>query len=423
MEQILSSPSLPLLRVSGASMGAFLPESVQHPDALEVRDAPTWELLRGPLVELLPDIAPLVSGSNRAIEFTFSDQVHSLVYFHAEEHTSARGLLEDLNDEKHPPLVGLPQAGVGRSTFCEAIHTRGLPQMLEVFERLGRKAAKVIGIKHEALGELRAIDGSLIDATLSMEWADYTTKTHKAKVHLCFDLNRGIPRKLYLTDGKGAERPFVSPLLEPGETGVEDRGYQDHERFDIWQEEGKFFACRIRENTQKLIVQELPIPPNSNIFFHAEVYLGDPQHRTRYTVRLIGLRLGRTILWIATNRTDLTALQIALIYRLRWEIETFFAWWKRHLNVYHLIARSPHGLMMQLLAGLITYLLLTIYFYRRYDERPSLSKLRQLQRDLRYERGTHSPTTYLHHNQIILLILTMDRQGRWKPQSISTAIF
>ena len=423
MEQILSSPSLPLLSVSGASIEALLPEKVQHPDDIEVREVPTWEMLRAPLVELLPHIPPLESRGNHPIEFTFSDQLHSLMYFHVEEHTSARGLLEDLNDEKHPPLVGLPQGGVGRSTFVEAIHTRGLPQMLEVFERLGRKAAKVVGMKHEELGELRAIDGSLIDATLSMEWADYTTKTKKAKVHLCFDLNRGIPRKLYLTDGKGAERPFVSPLLQPGETGATDRGYQDHDRFDTWQEEGKFFACRIRENTQKVIVQELPIPPNSDVFFHAEVYLGDPQHRTRYTVRLIGIRLGRTILWIATNRKDLTALQIALIYRLRWEIEKFFAWWKRHLNVYHLIARSPHGLMMQLLAGLITYLLLVIYFYRQYDERPSLSRLRQLRRDIRDERGRHSPTTYSHHNQMILLLLTMNRHGRWKGQIIIIAIF
>ena len=41
---------------------------------------------------------------------------------------------------------------------------------------------------------------------------------------------------------------------------------------------------------------------------------------------------------------ELPAEEIALIYKLRWEIETFFAWWKRHLRVYHLIARSEHGL-------------------------------------------------------------------------------
>ncbi len=33
--------------------------------------------------------------------------------------------------------------------------------------------------------------------------------------------------------------------------------------------------------------------------------------------------------WIATDRRDPTAEQIAEVYRLRWNVENFFAWWKR----------------------------------------------------------------------------------------------
>ena len=423
MEPIFSSPSLSLLSKVAVHVETLRPEDPDGTDVPPVVSCPTWEAVRVPLTDQLSHIAPLESGSNRPLDFTFSHQIHSLIYFHIEEYSSARGLLEDLNDQKHPPLVGLSQERVGKSTFFDAIHTRGLPQMLEVFERLSRKVARVLGTKYEALGELRALDGSLIDATLSMEWADYTKTTNKARIHLCFDLNRGIPRKLELTDGKGAERPFVSPLLEPGQTGVMDRGYQDHTRFDTWQEEDKFFGCRIRGNTQKVIVRELPIPSNSNIIFHAQVYLGDPQHRTRYTYRLIGVRVGRKVLWIVTNRTDLTAFQIAFIYRLRWEIEKFFAWWKRHLNVYHLIARSPHGLMMQLLAGLITYLLLVIYFYRCYDQRPSLSRLRQLRRDIRTERVLASLTINALYIRMVVLFFTTEQRGRCERQAVIIAIF
>jgi IS4 transposase len=39
--------------------------------------------------------------------------------------------------------------------------------------------------------------------------------------------------------------------------------------------------------------------------------------------------------WVATDRYDPSAEQIALIYKLRWDIEKFFAWWKRHLKAYH----------------------------------------------------------------------------------------
>jgi hypothetical protein len=60
----------------------------------------------------------------------------------------------------------------------------------------------------------------------------YSNGSKKAKVHLGFDLNRGIPGKIFLTEGKGAERPFVGRIIEPGQTSVPDRGYQCHECFD-----------------------------------------------------------------------------------------------------------------------------------------------------------------------------------------------
>jgi len=70
-----------------------------------------------------------------------------------------------------------------------------------------------------------------------------------------FDINPSIPRKIFLTDGNGAERPFVSMILSPGQTGVMDRGYQAHDRFDHWQEEGKHFVCRIKAGTKKTCIE------------------------------------------------------------------------------------------------------------------------------------------------------------------------
>jgi len=51
---------------------------------------------------------------------------------------------------------------------------------------------------------------------------------------------------------------------------------------------------------------------------------------------------------------------------------------KQHLNVYHVIARSAHGLMAQMLGGLITYLLLAIYCHEEHNERVSISRVREL---------------------------------------------
>ena len=106
----------------------------------------------------------------------------------------------------------------------------------------------------------------------------------------------------------------------------------------------------------------------------------------RHPVYLVGYRVRSKVYWVATDRPDLSAEQIAFIYSLHWEIETLFGWWKRHLKVYHFISRNPHGLLLQLLAGLITYLLLILYCHRLYGEKkPSIRRLQELRWRIRQE--------------------------------------
>ena len=370
------------------SILSFSPVSLSNLYVGASISSPTFSMLIAPLETILTEITPLESTSNRCITFTFDYQLKSLIYYHTEEFTSAQALLEEMQDKDsfaHHNLA--PEAGLGESTFYEANTNRGLTQMLEVFGKLAKKVSKRLGFAHAQLGDLVAIDGSLIDATLSMIWADYRDTKNKAKVHLGFDLNRSIPRKLYLTEGKGAERPFVSCILESGQTGVMDRGYQDHSRFDEWIDEEKHFVARLKNNTRWEVLERLPFDKNSKVFFFAKVQLGDENHRMQHPVYLVGFRVGKKIFWVVTDRADLTAAEIAFIYSLRWEIEKLFAWWKRHLKVYHLISRNRHGMLLQLLSGLITYLLLVLYCYQLYGEKPSIRRLRELRRRIRRETG------------------------------------
>ena len=349
-----------------------------------------------------------MSPCNRPITFTFEYQVKCLLYYHTGEYISAQALLQDMqNDESVKYLINCPE-GFGESTFYEANSSRGVTQMLEVFDRLSRKVSKCLGIAHAQLGNLVAIDGSLIDASLSMTWADYRESSNKAKVHLGFDLNKSIPLKLHLTEGKGSERPFVSYILETGQTGVVDRGYQDHKRFDEWIDESKHFVARLRNNTKWDVIYKLPFDSGGKIFFFAKVWLGDENHKMRHPVYLVGFRVKKKLFWVATDRADLTAEQIAFIYSLRWEIEKLFSWWKRHLKVYHLISRNRHGMLIQLLSGLITYLLFVLYCYWKYGEkRPSILRLRQLRCHIRKEMGykVYISNIQINIEAIILLLL------------------
>jgi hypothetical protein len=341
--------------------------------------------LIAPLETQLPYLPPLVSGSNRPLDFTFEFQVRALVYYHTEAFTSAQDLLQAAHDDPWANRLIVPDTGLGESTFYEANASRGSQQLLALVDRLSKKVSRRLKVAHLALGELVALDGSLIEASLSMRWAEYSSSQHKAKAHVGFDLNRGLPRQLALTTGNGAERPFVSTFLAPGETGVVDRGYVDYQLFDTWIDQGKHFVARIRKNAQREILEALPLPPNTNLFFFAKVRLGDAAHRMKHPLFLLGFNNRGNVYWLVTDREELSAEQIAFIFALRWEIESFFAWWKKHLDVYHLISRNAHGVLLQLLAGLVTYLLLLLYFQQCYGEPPSLRRLRQLRRQIRRE--------------------------------------
>jgi hypothetical protein len=310
---------------------------------------------------------------------TFEDQLKALVYFHLQEHSSARHLIQDLEDNDFAKENIAPVDGISRSSFSEAINHRGLEQLQFLFEDLYKQAAKVLPKKYKGLGELVSIDGSLIDAVLSMYWADYRKGSKKAKAHCGFNINSGIPSKVFLTDGNGGERPFVDQILSKGQTGVMDRGYQSHRDFDLLQDGNKHFVCRIKARTTRTIIKKHPVESDSYIFYDALVLLGTPgQNQTRNPVRVIGYEIAGSKYYVATDRHDLTAEQIATAYKLRWNIESFFKWWKEHLKVYHLIARSEYGLMVQILGGLISYLLMAIYCHEEFNEKVSIERIRQL---------------------------------------------
>lgn len=328
----------------------------------------------------------LSSRGDRPLQLSFEDQFKALIYYHLQEFSSGRELLQAFEENDFAKECVAPPKGIKKSAFFEAINNRGLEQLEEIFADLVQQAGKALPAEYAHLGNLVAIDGSLIDAVLSMEWADYRGGAKKAKAHVGFDINRGIPRKIYLSEGNVGERPFAEKIIAKGETGVMDRGYQSHDHFDQWQRDEKLFVCRIREKTHKTVIRENAVNPDSIVFYDRIVLLGTKGiNQTEKELRVVGYRVDGKDYWIATNRHDLTAEQIAQVYRLRWNIETFFGWWKRHLKVYHLIARTRYGLMVQILGGLITYLLLAIYCRQQHQEPVSIARVRELRHQIENE--------------------------------------
>ena len=222
------------------------------------RKSKAFKKLMIPVVKQFQLRSMLEARGDKPLQMNFEDQFKALVFFHLEEFPSGRALLQAFDQNDFAKECVAPPCGIGKSAFFEAINTRGLDQLLQIFTTLVKDARTVIPFEYVELGKLVAIDGSFIDAVLSMEWADYRDGSKKAKAHIGFDINHGIPKKIFLTDGKAGERPYVDQIIDKGETGVMDRGYQCHAAFDRWQTDEKQFICVFRSNPATVPVGKRP---------------------------------------------------------------------------------------------------------------------------------------------------------------------
>ena len=320
--------------------------------------------------------------------FSFEYHLKALIYLHLQEYESGRELLQVLEEDEFAKEYIAPPDGVGRSTFFEAMNTRALPQLIKMYELLQQQAKDILPVSSPELGNLVAVDGSLIDAVPAMEFADYRDGVKKAKVHLGFNLNQGIPERIALSAGKADERPFVKKLVEPGQTMIADRYYQCHKNFDEYQSEKRHFVIRIKKSTKvKSIITEHVVPEGSHVFLEVTAQLGTKGiNQTEKPVRVVGYRIDQADYYVATDRFDLTAEQVAFAYKLRWDIEKFFGWWKQHLNVATMRSpEAPTALNGGMLGFPITHLLLAIYCHEEHNERVSITRVRELRIKIRNE--------------------------------------
>src|SRR5512137_1346841 len=134
------------------------------------RKARAFKLLLAPIFERFKSENVLESRGYRPLQLTFDDQLKALIFYHLEEFSSGSELLQALEQNDFAKECVAPPKGIKKSSFFEAINNRGLEQLTEIFGHLVKQAGKALPADYAHLGNLVAIDGSLIDAVLSMEW-------------------------------------------------------------------------------------------------------------------------------------------------------------------------------------------------------------------------------------------------------------
>ncbi len=230
------------------------------------------------------------------------------------------------------------------------------------------------GREAEVLRGLTAVDGSLLPALPKMAWALWVDDTHHAaKLHLHFDVFKGVPCQATLTQGSGNERHQLRATLLADRLDVIDRGYAEYQLFQDIIDADSSFIGRIRDDADYRVVEERSLSEDARragVVWDRVVWRGGSQSGQvfRQTLRIVAVATGRTdrdgqpeVLLLASDGLDLDAAWLALGYKFRWAVELFFRWFKCILGCQHLLSTCQNGVAIQVYLALIASLVITLW--------------------------------------------------------------
>ncbi len=284
-----------------------------------------------------------------------------------------RGLCEATKLDKIQETVSSNSVSLG--SFSEAQCVFNPKLLLSVIQTLSKQFQPTFGDKRfqAVCKELVAVDGTLIRALPHMSWALWQDQSNRsAKLHLHYSLLRQTVINASVTDANSCERVELAQLIEKDFLYVADRYYGgDYSFFDVFEKKSASYVIRIRNNAVFLELESFPITEKdqkAGVVWDKKVLLG-PQDNPKGPFRLILIKTWDREIRILTNKWDIPAELIGMIYRYRWEIETLFKWIKCNLQCRHLLAESRQGVTIQVYIAIIASLLLFLALGHRPKKR------------------------------------------------------
>lgn len=340
-----------------------------------------WKLLQASAFKLNTDY--------KIRSFYTHHHLASMIYFHICEHDGLRHLsqctLENLNHI-------LPK--ISLATLSNHNNNRDYKVFLPVMSQLIKTALDTL-TKDERLakfGTTKMIDSTTISMCLTFfKWAEFRSTKGGIKMHTSIDGATGIPDRVIFSNAKCHDRTKMDDLMtDKGTIYICDKGYIDYEKFDIYTSNGIYFVSRLKDNAKVTEIEELAItystekdgllPKESKIIFDKKVRLGSKYiNLTKKTYRIIkNIAPNGKELTFVTNLMQFASEEIAWLYKRRWDIELFFKWIKQHCKIKTLIGHSENAVRLQMITGIVTYLL----FRLTWNEVPKFKSLIVLKRKI-----------------------------------------
>ena len=297
-------------------------------------------------------------------KFKSWDHVVALVYAQLSGADSLRAIETGFNANSHHHYH-LGVGSIARSTLSDANARRPVEVFAQTFTMLAEMADR--HTRHEGAEMVSLIDSSPIPLGKTCDWAKWNGRIRGMKMHVVYDPNADCPRCVEITAATVNDVEIGREVeIATATTYVFDKGYY---HFGWWKkinDAGAFFVTRAKVNTrlratQRRYVRKV-IGDGFRIVDDAEVMLAS-KGDSRLPMRLRRIRVRRDkggLITLITNDLDRTAVEIAALYKARWQIELLFRWIKQHLHIRKFFSANENAIRLQILAAMIAYLLLRI---------------------------------------------------------------
>ena len=262
-------------------------------------------------------------------------------------------------------------ADVGPSNGLVSVNHSSLSKYLKaldygiikrIFEVIVRKLNRAARRQLKMPKTLLAVDSTTITVGKTrLPWAVYHGERSGIKLHVSFTNETSMPLKVVETTGLKHDGPIGEFLEDKRFILVCDRAYFSIDKIDRYLKEHQHFVLRLKDNVQLNRKKSLQgsRTNDSNVTADFTCTLGTSQKQTKKRHRVVQFmdHEGKEIR-VVTSLMDITAEEIANMYKSRWAIESFFRWIKQNLNVPVLFGTTKNAVFNQLFAALIAYVCL-----------------------------------------------------------------
>jgi hypothetical protein len=196
------------------------------------------------------------------------------------------------------------------------------------------------------------------------------------KVHMLIDAVQSVGRFIKMTAAKVNDQKFLKSLdLISDSMIVFDKAYNYYHQFALWTQKQVYFVTRMKKNAVYTVIEvkrehyrkkgqaKVLRDEIIELEYHPEREDGKQDLKTKLKMRLRKVSYQdeqNRYFEFLTNNFDISAEDVAFLYKKRWGIEILFKKMKQNFQLHYFYGENENAIYTQVWCTLIAQLLLTV---------------------------------------------------------------